>query len=90
MYRLLIHHDGRWRKDWRQIPPAERPAVVAAIDGLATAPYAHPPRQKKLTRSPLSEYRLRQGRWRVFYDVHEEQKVVLLIAVRRRSEVTYR
>ena len=38
----------------------------------------------------LAQYRFRIGDHRVFYDIDERRKLVLVIALRRRNESTYR
>lgn len=50
----------------------------------------------KVLRPPISfheftaDYRIRIGDYRVLYDVDDEKKIVWILALRKRSEVTYR
>lgn len=34
----------------------------------------------------LAQYRIREGNWRILYDIDESKKRVILLALRRRSE----
>ena len=37
----------------------------------------------------LAQYRLRVGDYRIFYDLDDERRKVILLAIRRRHEHTY-
>lgn len=58
-----------------------------AVRGLAEEP--RPQGVSKLRGSERA-YRIRAGSYRVVYEVHDTQRVVLILHVARRSETTYR
>lgn len=37
----------------------------------------------------LAQYRIRVGRYRIFYDIDDHRKTVSIIALRKRDEKTY-
>jgi mRNA interferase RelE/StbE len=45
-----------------------------------------PPAARKLRHPAIGEYRLRVGDWRVFYDVDEEAKTIVILRVMHRRE----
>lgn len=55
------------------------------VDGIETQLRHQPDRvtrnRKKLEENPLAPWELRLGDFRVFYDIHEENQVVLIVAV---------
>ena len=69
--------------------------IKQAIDSLADNPRPEGKKIKSL-RPPLAIYsliathRLRVGDYRILYDIDDTAKRVVLLAVRRRSEKTYR
>lgn len=76
-----------------ELPDKQRDQVIDAILALAFDP--RPPGCIRLKPPPkilsyLAEYRIRYGDFRVFYDVDDARHKVLLFAVCRRSEGTYR
>jgi len=75
----------RIRRELRRIPSADRKRVVTAIRRLAEEP--RPPGIKQLA---PNVYRLRIGPYRVIYRVFDEERVVLIGRIARRSESTYR
>ena len=58
-----------------------------AIRGLAEKPRPHMTRKLK---GAERAYRIRVGSYRVVYEVYDEDKLVLLLQIARRSETTYR
>lgn len=82
----------------KELSRLDRPAqlrIKAAIDALAVNPR---PQGKKLKalRPPIhialfvAQYRIRVGDYRVLYDIDDGARRVILLALRRRSEKTYR
>ena len=59
----------------------------AAIRGLANEPRPHGVRKIK---GAERSYRIRVGNYRVVYDVYDNENLVLLLQVARRTEATYR
>ena len=82
-YRLkLAGH--RVRKDLDRLgrPVLER--IWDAVQVLKQNP--GPPAARKLRHPAIGEYHLRVGAWRVFYDVDEESKVIVILRVMHRRE----
>ncbi len=74
----------RIRRELRRIPPADRQRVVAAIRRLAENP-----RPSGIKQLAPNVYRLRIGSYRVIYRVFDEERLILIGRVARRSERTY-
>lgn len=70
-------------KDLRGIPKADVKRILARIEGLRNDPRA--PGCEKLSGAEL--YRVRQGVYRIVYQVHDEWIVVEVIRVGHRSEI---
>lgn len=62
-------------------------SLRAAIGGLAEDPRPHGVRKIK---GAERAYRIRAGDYRVVYEVHDNEKPVLILQVTRRTETTYR
>lgn len=82
-------------KELAKLPRPVAARIKEAIESLAADP--RPQGKKfKFLRPPVSiahmvaTHRLRVGDYRILYDVDDEAKRVVLLAVRRRSEGTYR
>lgn len=65
------------RKDYR--------AVRQVINDLAVEP-----RPRGMLQLRNKEHRVRQGNWRIFYDIDDAQRIVTITDVLRRNERTYR
>ena len=59
----------------------------AAIRALAEEPRLHGVRKIKGTEKA---YRIRVGDYRVVYEIYDEQDLVLILQIARRTETTYR
>ena len=70
-------------KDLRRIPRADVRRILAVIDSLAQDPRR--PGTEKLSGS--DRYRLRQGTYRVLYEIRDEEIVVVVVKVGHRREV---
>ena len=70
-------------KDLRGIPRADVKRILARMDALRDDPRA--PGCEKLTGAEL--YRVRQGVYRIVYEIHDEWIVVEVIRVGHRSSV---
>ncbi|MBI2061463.1 MAG: type II toxin-antitoxin system RelE/ParE family toxin [Nitrospirae bacterium] len=95
-YRLVYAADRNRRAIERfllGIPRNERVLLVGKLESLAVNPK---PVQYRMLRPPvpiegyLAPHRLRVGDYRIFYDIDESAKTVVLIGIRRRHEHTYR
>lgn len=69
-------------KDLRGIPKADVKRILARMAGLRDEP--RPPGCEKLSGAEL--YRVRQGVYRIVYEIHDEWIVVEVIRVGHRSE----
>lgn len=83
---------------FKELSKLQKPRIVQikkAIESLADSP--RPQGKKfKFLRPPVSiarfiaTYRLRIGDYRILYDVDDASKRVILLAIRNRSEKTYK
>ena len=71
------------KKDLRKINSKLLPAILKQIDGLATDP--RPSGCKKLKGEDV--YRVRQGNYRIVYEVFDDKVVVVVIAVGSRGSI---
>lgn len=70
-------------KDLRAIPTADVQRILSCIDELAENPRAHG--CIKLSGNEL--YRVRQGNYRIVYEIRDGELVVVVIKVAHRSSV---
>jgi len=69
--------------DLRRIPPKDVQRIVAAIDSLSKEP--RPSGMEKLTGQ--EKCRLRQGKYRIIYEIHDDEVIVIVVKVGRRKDV---
>ncbi len=81
MYQLLIEKEVEKRLE--KIPEPDYTRVKAAIFALANNP--RPMGYKKLKGRP--GYRLRQGDYRIVYDINEQILTVFIIAAGHRKDI---
>jgi mRNA interferase RelE/StbE len=74
-YRIVIRKSVA--KDMRGIPKKDAQRIVAVIKSLADDP--RPPGTKKL--SGQERYRLRQGNYRILYEIEDDRLIVCVIRV---------
>ena len=70
-------------KDFRQIPKKDVARILKRIEGLKTDP--RPPGAEKL--SGREKYRIRQGDYRILYEIQNEQLIVVVVKVGHRRDV---
>jgi mRNA interferase RelE/StbE len=70
-------------KELEQLPPKDRARVVTRIQSLATDP--RPPGAEKL--SGQERYRVRQGNYRILYEIHDDLVVVVVVKIAHRRDV---
>ena len=70
-------------KDLRRIPNADVARILERIRGLTNDP--RPPGCEKL--SGLERYRIRQGVYRIVYEVQDRRLLVLVVKVGHRRQV---
>ena len=80
-YKLLFKRSVT--KDFRQIPKHDVEAILQRIEALANDP--HPNGSEKL--SGQERYRIRQGVYRIIYEIIDEQLVVTVVKIGHRREV---
>ena len=80
-YRLLVKPSAV--KEIEILPKQDRPRIVAKISSLARDP--RPPGCEKL--SVRDQYRLRQGDYRILYEIQDVDLVVAAVKVGHRREV---
>jgi len=82
-YVLKFHRDVE--KQLRRIPRKQQERVVEAMRSLRTEP--RPPGSEHLDDIL---YRIRVGQYRIIYAIFDEEVVIVVCKVARRSEKTYR
>lgn len=80
-YRLLIKPSAA--KELERLPTKERRRVVTRMQGLSAQP--RPPGCEKLTGHDL--FRVRQGQYRILYEVQDKDLVVTVFKIGHRRDV---
>lgn len=80
-YRVVVRKSVS--KDMRGIPKEDARRVVSAMKSLANDP--RPPGSKKL--SGQERYRLRQGNYRILYEIEDDNLIVCVVRVGNRRDV---
>ena len=75
------------QRDLRRLPRDVQARLAAPIQALADD--ARPAGVRKL-RGEAQTWRIRIGPYRVVYDIHDDQALVVVLKVARRNETTYR
>jgi mRNA interferase RelE/StbE len=70
-------------KELDDLPTADLGRVVSRIRALETDP--RPPRSEKLTGA--EQYRIRQGVYRILYEIDDTRRVVTVVKIGHRREV---
>lgn len=71
----------------KALPTYVRAQAIALIDLLAATP--RPPRAKELRDKP-GIYRIwLAGRWRIAYEIDDDQQVIIIRRVRRKDAIDY-
>lgn len=77
----------RVRKEVAHLPRQDQARVLVAVKALAQDP--RPPGCKPIKVAGQGAYRVRVGDYRVIYTVLDDERVVVVARVARRSESTY-
>lgn len=80
-YKLVVRRSVA--KDLRALPQADIARILARIEALQDDP--RPPGCEKL--SGLERYRIRQGVYRILYEIADEVLTVVVVKVGHRREV---
>jgi mRNA interferase RelE/StbE len=70
-------------KELEQLPPKDRARVATRIQSLAADP--RPPGAEKL--SGQERYRVRQGNYRILYEIQDDLVVVVVVKIGHRRDV---
>ena len=80
-YRVDILRSAQ--KQLAKIDPQEQVRIIDALRDLSEEPRPHG--SKKLTARPA--WRIRVGSYRVIYEIHDDQLIVLVITIGHRSHI---
>ena len=80
-YRLVFRRSVA--KDLRRLPKEDVARILKRIEALAEDP--RPPGCEKL--SAQERYRIRQGVYRIVYEIRDRELIVMVVKVAHRSEV---
>jgi mRNA interferase RelE/StbE len=82
----MAHYEIVFRKsvakDLRGIPGKDVSMILKTIEGLRTDP--RPPQAEKLT--DREQYRLRQGRYRILYEIADTRLTITVVKIAYRRE----
>jgi mRNA interferase RelE/StbE len=70
-------------KDLRQVPKKDVTRILKRIEGLKTDP--RPPGVEKL--SGQEKYRIRQGVYRILYEIRNDELIVVVVKIGHRRDV---
>lgn len=70
-------------KDLRQIPKRDVQNILKRIEGLADDP--RPSGSEKL--SGLERFRVRQGTYRIIYEIKDQELIVMVVKIGHRRDV---
>ena len=68
----------------RYLPKGQREKVRKILEVMKNNPFSHPYRK---IRGETNLYRIRLGKYRMLYEINEEQKRVIILKVDKRSRV---
>ena len=77
---------GPAQKDLRKLPAADQARVEAALATMRDNPFAG--YIVRLKAQPTA-WRRRVGDYRIFFDVYFEHRMVVVVAIKRRTSTTY-
>ncbi len=86
MARYNIQFKASVRKDLRKIPKKDVLRILDKIESLADNPM--PPQSEKL--SGDEKYRIRQGNYRILYQIDDEILMIEVVKVGHRRDVYHR
>ncbi len=84
-YRIELHREALF--ELKALPAHIRAQAIELIDLLAVTP--RPPRAKELRDKP-GIYRIWLARrWRIAYEIDDEQQTVIVRRIRRKTDIDY-
>ncbi len=78
-YRVIVRKSVS--KDMKGIPRSDVRRILASIESLADEP--RPPGSKKL--SGQDRYRVRQGNYRILYEIEDDKLIICVVKTRHRT-----
>lgn len=70
------------QKELSRIPEKDQFRIISRIQELSRDP--RPAKSKKLTNE--EKYRVRQGNYRILYQIKDEELIIVLVKIRHRKE----
>lgn len=83
MSRYAVQLARSARKELAKLPTKSQDRIVKAIEALQDDPRPHG--SKKLKGSEAT-FRIRVGDYRVVYEIHEKEVIVLIVRIRHRKD----
>ena len=83
IYRIRFRASAR--RDFAKLPPPMKVRIGRAIDGLAQQP--RPAGAQLLSGGTGPTWRIRVGDYRVLYEIHDDQLIVLIVGAGHRREI---
>lgn len=83
-----IRYKPRVQREIRSLGRDAAVRLLAQIDDLGEEP--RPAGSRKLSGPRRDLYRIRVGRYRVVYEIRDDQLIILIVRVAKRDEATYR
>ena len=74
------------KRGLRRASRSDRERINEAFSAMCTEPFSG---DTKLLRGTDGAYRRRVGDWRIFFELDEPRKLVVILAVKRRASNTY-
>jgi mRNA interferase RelE/StbE len=71
-------------KEFRNLPSEIKKRAIAKIDILSSNPF---PKEIKKLKGKNNFYRLRVGAYRIVYELHQDDKMILITRIRHRRDV---
>ncbi|MBI4029960.1 type II toxin-antitoxin system RelE/ParE family toxin [Candidatus Berkelbacteria bacterium] len=78
--------DRQVSKHLKKIPKKDAEKIISIIEGLVVNPYAG---DIEKMQSKEDVWRRRVGAYRVFYEIHNEKKIIYVYDMKRRTTTTY-
>ena len=84
MWRLLLA--GTAQKDFRKLPLADQRRISRALQAMQADPFSGDVVRLK---GEATAWRRRVGNYRIIYDLHMEDRLVVVSGILRRTSTTY-
>jgi len=83
MEKFEIEFRASVEKELRKIPQKDQIRILQSIAQLSENP--RPPSSKKL--SGQERYRLRRGKYRILYEIHDQRLLIVIVKIGHRRDV---